>query len=348
MMAKSTKDKNKEQEEKGKLASGVDITSSNGNKSFGPIADDLIPDTKKPLLMFSIFVAVMLLLGSVAWWHETNNSPKSIFNDMLSNSTSLSGYSWEYELTSGSTIMKSNFDADSSNPSHFKSKITTELKDEEQDIDVKYKGVVDDDVAYVFFDKYRIPKSISGDYNTDAVVGSWIKTTRSEQNALRKLDVSAFATLFALSQPAGEIPVGNFTGEQQRELLRYMKAGSVYSLGNIHKAEFEGEAGYSYEIKLNTDKLLELNKKIKEYTGEEFTISDRQYYRQAAQGKYEVFINKETRQLRLISIIPADSDGDYQIEIEVYNHNKPVKIEVPSSGALSPNEFLRLISNTAI
>jgi hypothetical protein len=202
------------------------------------------PANRRAIIGLITAAVALLLLSTALWWHFIYQSPRHVFESMLTNNLRTSSVT-KYEKTvngSQSAEQYVRLQLASTNAAQWVVTISQPgLKVTTESIGTATAGYV----RYV--NAHSSQKQVNGKpVDFSPILNVWGKTAPKEQSSLTQLFSQSVLDVGTVPAP----PIGNVTPEQQQNITSYMKEQEVFmpDYHTMKRTKFEGREVYVYDV----------------------------------------------------------------------------------------------------
>ncbi len=251
-------------------------------------------------------VATALIIGVGAFWWQNRGivNTDQLFNEMLASSLSLKSH--HVEVTVG----------DAYDPSYQLS-VSGDVQDENGQVAVRstinanlfntnivMESVETPSNRYAKLAEYPEPQAPAV-INTD-VVRQWKKLTEAEPAADPNGDVFT-AYITNLRSKTGEIPMGDFSEQDRKEILKLIKERKVYEkYAEPARIRYKGRDAFEYDMRVDIANLQALNEEVAKRSNENYEAVQ-QLFNYRENTFLRLIVDLESKALLKMEIL--DNDG---------------------------------------
>jgi len=237
----------------------------------GPVSDGR-RGKKKLLIGIVLFVMVAVAsLGLFASWYLHYNSPQEKFYRALEQNLQVSSVKRVYTVKNTKPVKETSYEVetDFSNSAEPKTHLSyDDAKTSLTATTVKYTGekIILDRSEY--FDKITSASPKSAE--TGLALGQW---GRRALNTSAPYYFDGIDSLQGLNSVQGIVLTGNFSNEQRKELMEFMRSDAVYPVASSKARTESGRQLSDYTLTVDLDKINNLNKKAVSLIGSSQVIA---------------------------------------------------------------------------
>ena len=215
------------------------------------------------VLLFLVLTTVFIFVSIVLYLLLQQNTPQERFYGALDKQMQVSYIKRDIELKKKDGSMTIAIATDTSDPKQTKSDIRTTASSKGKAV-LDMQTIVLNNERYMFSIQSTVQQASLGDLEKNQwysapfhaadskEVGYWIDETKSP---------------LVLNSIQGLVPTGNFTSDQRSQLLDYIRLNDVYHISDIQTRSDKNTKLTGYTIRLDIDKLNELNAQIVKLLG---------------------------------------------------------------------------------
>jgi hypothetical protein len=213
----------------------------------------------------------------------------------------------EYEQVSGSDVFKFDTTSDFSDPKNPKSYIKYDVQSGSGESVIKSAGEIIVLNADEYFAKLSLPtRFYTGKEVAKPKENQWYRIDATDSVGSAFMD--PMSVRMSLNTPMGEVPVGNFSDDDRRNLMRFITERKVYAMQSSDQVTERDRKQTHYSLNFDAALANELNAKIREITGgknkEVFTD-----YTNNSVKNMEAWVDNETGKLVKVVFDREYTDG---------------------------------------